>query len=206
MSATNEDSLKSKWAIAIVSIILTGIITYFVTLAVANNAPPTQVTGQLTVDLVVKEMKENPVFQEELLIEVGAVPKALEIPKPTTTPNVQNNINIFVDGNPVQQNQPAFISDGSIYINMYDIGRSLNKAVEWDGLSNSLYIGIRPGVEVYFDDVLEPYMVVGDNYRLASISNNYSISIAGNKYYHGVTNAHYDGLDSGYYNLNTQYS
>jgi len=214
MSVINTESTKFKWAITITSIILTGIVTYFVTLAIAVNSPPTEVIGQLTVDLVLKEMQENPDFQEEVLAEIGAVSKDIEVAPPIIEPDKQD-INIFFDGSPVQQNQPAYISEGSIYIDMYDIGKVLDKSINWDGSSNSVYIGVMPDESNYFDDILQSYQTegLGGAYWQMDISKGECITIAGIKYYHGITNSTSNWIANinerrgkGFYNLDAKYS
>jgi hypothetical protein len=202
----NKDSRMLKLVDRIVTIVLTGIVTYFVSNTLAKNAPPTEITGQLSVDLVVNEMKENQNFQEKVLAEVGAVSKAQDANTPSPSPSpVQQDINIYIDGALVQQNQPAYISDGSVFMDLYDIGKSLNKATRWDGLSNSFYIGTTADEIQYLGADVTAYQATGgyNEYSSKNGGNAESFSMAGEKYYYGCS-WHDDAASI--YNLNGKYT
>ena len=207
MNTTKKESSKSRWPITIVSIILTGIVTYFVGLAVANNTPPTEVTGQITVDLVVKEMKENPSFQNEILAEVGAVTKVSETTVPTTMPKMQDEINVFVDAVSKAQDNSAYIDNGTVYLSIDDIAKIFDKPVEWDGSNHTVYFGKRSDIEQYLGEALKPYQ--SDGIGEYTITGGNSFSMSGVKYYRGILvgDNHSGGVDGwALYNFNNQFS
>ena len=199
---SNTESTKSKVAIAIVSIILTGVVTYFTTMAVANNSPPTEVVGNLTVDLVVKEMQENQKFQNEVLTEVGAIPaSAFE-----NTPDEQT-FNLFIDGIQKSQDDSAYINNGTVYLSINDIARIFDKPVEWDGSNQTVYFGKRSDTERYLGEVLNAYR--SDGTEVYTLNDGKNFSMSGVKYYRGISVA--DKLSSGadgwaLYNFNNQFS
>jgi len=124
------------------------------------------------------------------------------------------DIKLYVDGvlvTPKDTNGnivEPFIHDGTTYLPVRALSEALGKQIRWDGTTSSVIVGLMPGDILYFDDVLQPYQVEGENFTLADISTGKYISIAGVKYYHGVTNtwwAH-NARDSGFYNLGGKYS
>lgn len=56
------------------------------------------------------------------------------------------NIKIYADGKLVNTNEDneAFIHNGTTYLPVRAIGETFNKAVEWEGATSSVYIGTRP--------------------------------------------------------------
>ncbi len=119
------------------------------------------------------------------------------------TIEVLTGVTIYVDGvemkptdangNPVE----TFVYNGTTYIPLRAVSQSLGKNVNWDGKTQSVYIGEQPGMKQYLPDVLEPYQSVG--YSAPS-----TISMAGQKYAHCIQLGA-DGEGYATYNLNGQY-
>lgn len=59
---------------------------------------------------------------------------------------VYRNIKIYADGNLVNTNESnePFIYNGTTYLPIRTVGEALNKAVDWEPSTSSLYIGKRP--------------------------------------------------------------
>ena len=131
---------------------------------------------------------------------------------------IYQNVKLYVDGvliTPKDVNGnivEPFISNGTTYLPVRALSEALGKNVRWDGSTSSVIVGLMPGEVLYFDDVVKPYKIDGDNnYWQADISKGNFITIAGVKYYHGVTNnVRYmmdnTSIGTGYYNLNAKYS
>jgi len=122
------------------------------------------------------------------------------------------DIKLYVDGvliTPKDANGnivEPFIYNGTTYLPVRALSEALNKRVTWDGTTSSVVVGIMPGEVVYFDDILQPYQTECKYWQTAASDGRF-ITIAGNKYYHGVGHDDYDWNDAvGYYNLNAQYS
>ena len=72
-----------------------------------------------------------------------------------TVTAVYNNIKIFVDGEKITPKDAngntvePFIIDGTTYLPVRAVASALGKEVDWDGTSNSVYIGKKPEKEFF---------------------------------------------------------
>jgi len=124
-----------------------------------------------------------------------------------------NNIKIYIDGNLVQPKDAngntvePFIYNGTTYLPVRAVGEAFGKTVDWDGTTQSVYVGKRPGNDKNMFDLVPAYQ--SNDYEEYSIARggSDSFSMAGIKYWNGCA------LIGGYgktpysiYNLNGQYS
>lgn len=98
-----------------------------------------------------------------------------------------------VNGNPVE----TFIYNGTTYVPLRAVSQSLGKAVNWDGSTQSVYIGEAPGVKQYLPEICQPYQSSG--YGTPS-----TINMAGTKYAHCIQ-LYADRVGYATYNLNGKY-
>lgn len=139
-----------------------------------------------------------------LLITFLGVAVASPIEKNITA--LYNNIKIYVDGNLVTPKDvngkivEPFIYEGTTYLPVRAVGEALNKMVDWDGSTQSIYIGVRPGVAIRLSEQVRPYQ---KSSYYAEYPDEGSFKMAGNQYYNGVT-AHYSGAHA-LYNLDSKY-
>lgn len=118
------------------------------------------------------------------------------------------NIKIYVEGvliDPKDANGnivEPFIANGTTYLPVRAVGEALNKQVSWDGTTNSVYIGEKPGEKQYLMDVCPPYQK--NEYEEYTTKNGKSFTMSGTKY----TNGFVLDYSSGYalVNLNGNYS
>ncbi len=74
-----------------------------------------------------------------------------------------NNIKIYVDGVKIQPKDATgktvepFIYNGTTYLPVRAVGEALGKTVTWDGETQSVYLGEKPGDAQYLMDVCPPY-------------------------------------------------
>ncbi len=106
-----------------------------------------------------------------------------------------------VNGNPVE----TFVYNGTTYVPLRAVSQSLGENVDWDGATQSVYIGERPGTKQYLLTVCPPYQTTGDYSTPATIS------MAGQKYANGFVLGETDGTDyltsgTALFNLNGQYN
>jgi len=101
-----------------------------------------------------------------------------------------NNIKIYVDGIKINPKDAAgndvepFIYNGTTYLPVRAVGEAIGKTVSWDGTTQSVYLGEKPGEKQYLVDVCPPYG--GDNYNVYSSSKGEFLSIGGEKYTNGI--------------------
>ena len=104
-----------------------------------------------------------------------------------------------VNGNPVE----VFSYNGTTYVPLRAVSESLGKAVKWDGSTQSVYIGLAPGMKQYLLSVCPPYQ----EYEMAMPT---TITMAGQKYANCMTGSG-DGFmwaseATAIFNLNGQYN
>lgn len=98
------------------------------------------------------------------------------------------NIQIVLDGQAITPKDVTgkvvepFISDGTTYVPVRAIGEALGREVSWDGTTNTVYIGKKPGE----DSVLMPYMVSTSSKIYDGTDPHESFSVLGNTYTTGV--------------------
>ena len=102
-----------------------------------------------------------------------------------------NNIKIYVDGikiDPKDANGNAvepFIYNGTTYLPVRAVGEAINKPVHWDGATQSVYLGEKPGEKQYLLDVCAPYD--GQQYEIHSQTEGKTITIGGKKYTNAIS-------------------
>ena len=122
-----------------------------------------------------------------------------------------NNIKIYIDGELITPKDAngnivePFISDGTTYLPVRAVGEAFGKTVEWDGITQSIYVGLKPGAIAYLPDICPAYQHSNyEEYSALASGGSKSIIMANEKY----TDALYWNNDGGYalYNFNGQYT
>jgi hypothetical protein len=128
---------------------------------------------------------------------------------------VYNNIKIVVDGKPVSfgkdsagNNIEPFIYNGTTYLPVRAVGEAIGKKVDWDGATQTVYLGEKPGEVSYLTETIEPY---SKSYtEIYTLNNPDKLSMGGVKYNTGYkiggrkwSNDKYNYM---HFNLNSQYS
>jgi len=132
----------------------------------------------------------------------GGIRKTLEV--------TYNNIKLVVDGKPVvfgkdsagNQIEP-FIYNGTTYLPVRAVGEALGEKVNWDGATQTVYIGKKPGEVSYMTENIDPYAKY-----LASVytlTNSAKFSMAGVDYNTGYVLGDYSDAYL-LFNLDGQYS
>ena len=120
-----------------------------------------------------------------------------------------NNIKIYVDGikiDPKDANGNSvepFIYNGTTYLPVRAVGEAIGKSVSWDGATQSVYLGVKPGDVQYLIDVCPPFEV-SDWYIEYSQNNGDYFNMAGKKYSNGFTLG--SGNRFAIFNLDNKYS
>jgi hypothetical protein len=75
-----------------------------------------------------------------------------------------NNIKLVVDGKPVSLGKDAagkqiepFIYEGTTYLPIRSVGEVVNKKVNWDASTQTIYLGEKPGNVSYLTETIDPY-------------------------------------------------
>jgi len=120
-----------------------------------------------------------------------------------------SNIKLLVDGKPVvfgkdskgNQIEP-FIYNGTTYLPVRAVGEALGKKVDWDGATQTVYVGQKPGEVNYMTEAVEPYKVY--NTTVYTLSSPDKFSMAGKNYKTGYV---FGGYIDSYvlFNLDGQY-
>ena len=82
-----------------------------------------------------------------------------------------NNIKIYVDGvkiDPKDANGNTvepFIYNGTTYLPVRAVGEAIGKTVTWDGTTQSVYLGEKPGDVQYLMEIRPPYEVASGKYK-----------------------------------------
>lgn len=130
---------------------------------------------------------------------------------------VYNNIKIFVDGvmvEPKDANGNAvepFIYNGTTYLPVRAVGEAIGKKVDWDGRTQSVYLGLIPNSINYLLDVVKPYQK-NESYIEFDYSNNpqigwhASITMGGKKYNKGFKLGTSNGGGYAIFNLDGKYT
>jgi hypothetical protein len=125
-----------------------------------------------------------------------------------------NGIKIYIDGELITPKDgngkivEPFVSDGTTYLPVRAVGEAFGKSVEWDGTTQSVYIGQKPGAVQYLTDICPAYQVSGSDYKEYSALKSggaESFSLGGVKYLDGITLPVFEGR-WGVYNFNSQYT
>ncbi|MBQ3055636.1 MAG: hypothetical protein IJC88_05990 [Oscillospiraceae bacterium] len=122
-----------------------------------------------------------------------------------------NNIKIYVDGVKIEPKDATgktvepFIYNGTTYLPVRAVGEAIGKTVAWDGATQSVYLGGKPGDVQYLLDVCPPYQ---HNYwcETYTTTNGKSFLMGGKKYTNGFVLDN-DSWNSGeiYFNLDAKY-
>lgn len=100
-----------------------------------------------------------------------------------------NNIKIYVDGIKIDPRDgngevvEPFIYNGTTYLPVRAVGEAIGKTVSWDGATQSVYLGEKPGDVQYLMEVCTPYRT--QQYTEYTLSNGKSFSMSGKKYTNG---------------------
>ena len=109
-----------------------------------------------------------------------------------------NNIKIYVDGVKIEtkdvngNNVEPFIYNGTTYLPVRAVGEAIGKTVTWDGATQSVYLGEKPGDKIYLTDVCSPYG--GENYTVYSSAKGEFLSMGGINYTNGIKLKHSNGF------------
>ena len=112
-----------------------------------------------------------------------------------------NNIKIYVDGMKVEPKDAngrdiePFIYNGTTYLPVRAVGEAMGKTVNWDGATQTVYLGAKPGASEYMTDILPAYEsggVLDNAYRYKEYSaitsgGTESFNLGGVKYLDGIT-------------------
>jgi hypothetical protein len=119
-----------------------------------------------------------------------------------------NNIMIYIDGSLITPKDAngnivePFAANGTTYLPVRAVGEAFGKTVEWDGATQSVYIGKRPDVDAFLLDVVQPYEKSSFTY-VAYVGGD-TMQMGGTKYRNGFTLCQNPGYVL--FNLNSQYS
>lgn len=145
------------------------------------------------------------------ILLIGSVAYAASNTK--TIEALYNNIKIYVDGvkiDPKDANGNTvepFIYNGTTYLPVRAVGEAIGKTVTWDGATQSVYLGEKPGEVQYLIDVCPPYKYSQSYYHSEYRSSlGESFEMTGKRYTNGFTHGGngtiYFSLDSKYQSLN----
>ena len=101
-----------------------------------------------------------------------------------------NNIKIYVDGVKIAPKDAngntvePFIYNGTTYLPVRAVGEAIGKTVTWDGATQSVYLGEKPGDKTYLTDVCPPYG--GENYKIFTSTKGEFLYMGGKKYTNGI--------------------
>ena len=111
-----------------------------------------------------------------------------------------------IDAGDTHGNPDAFIYNGTTYVAVAAVSKSLGKNVIWDGDTKSVYIGKHAGSTLYLLDECPPHQ--SNRLDFVTQANAKSFSMAGHKYTNGMKTAYYWDEKHPYalFNLNGQYS
>lgn len=77
---------------------------------------------------------------------------------------IYSNIKLVVDGKNVQFGKDAagnkiepFIYNGTTYLPIRSVGEAMGKNLDWDGQTQTVYIGLTPGELNYMTEIIDPY-------------------------------------------------
>lgn len=121
-----------------------------------------------------------------------------------------NNVKLVVDGKPVKFGKDSagnqiepFIYNGTTYLPVRAVGEALGKKVDWDGATQTVYVGQKPDEVSYMTETIEPYKKYSAN--IYKLNDPKTFSMGGVKYNTGYV---FGDFITSYllFNLNGQYS
>lgn len=119
------------------------------------------------------------------------------------TISVHTGVDVYVDGVKIDPRDvngnsvPVFLYNGTTYLPVRALSKALGMPIQWDGSTQTVYVGEVPGQKQYLLDVCEPYLKGG--YETPA-----TIQLAGKDYAHGFTLACHGGY--ALFNLDGQYN
>ena len=127
-----------------------------------------------------------------------------------------NNIKIYVDGVHIEPKDASgkavepFIYNGTTYLPVRAVGEAIGKTVTWDGTTQSVYLGEKPGDVQYLTDVAPAFQYNSANYVECTSSNGKHFEMGGEKYTNGFyatagTDINGNCIYPAFYNLNGKY-
>ena len=132
-----------------------------------------------------------------LATTVGPALAAVMVPQ---TLEVHTGVEVYVDDKRIDAgethgNPDAFIYNGTTYVAVAAVSKSLGEKVIWDGENKRVYIGDHDGASQYLLDVCPPY-----NADTGNITFHSAVVMSGTTY-----NSALSTYDSAYFNLNGMY-
>ena len=131
----------------------------------------------------------------------GAIRENIEI--------IKNNIKLVIDGKPVEFGKDAdgkqiepFIYNGTTYLPVRAVGEAVGKKVDWDGATQTVYLGEKPGETNYMTEVLNPYN--NNNTTIFNLNDTEILDIAGTEFKTGYRPSSWRGGELKF-NLNSLY-
>jgi hypothetical protein len=98
--------------------------------------------------------------------------------------------------------QQGFIYNGKTYVPLRFMAEASGLSVDWDGNTNSIYVGSKPQTNQYMSDILQPYFNTANKFEA-----NLATQMSGHKYYKGYFIDPDDVDDSNVsFNINKNYS
>lgn len=121
-----------------------------------------------------------------------------------------NDIKLVVDGKLVKFGKDSagkqiepFIYNGTTYLPVRAVGEAIGKKVDWDGTTQTVYLGEKPGEINYMTEIIEPYSKY--NYFTCRLNEPDKLSMGGKEYKTGYF-MDYDHGAYAYFNLDGQYT
>ena len=124
-----------------------------------------------------------------------------------------SSIKIYVDGVKIEPKDASgktvepFIYNGTTYLPVRAVGEALGKTVTWDGATQSVYLGEKPGDVQYMLNICPIYD--GKGYRSYLSSEGETVSVAGKQYTNSFTLGYnyyvVDPTSYALFNLNGKY-
>ena len=127
-----------------------------------------------------------------------------------------NNIKIYVDGVKIEPADATgkivepFIYNGTTYLPVRAVGEAIGKSVTWDGATQSVYLGDKPGAVQYMMDVCLAFQFDSTYYEECTTQNGKYFEMGGKKYSNGfyataITGSNGNAGNSAFYNLDGKY-
>ena len=122
-----------------------------------------------------------------------------------------NNIKISLNGQEIQPKDAngnyvePFTINGTTYLPVRAVGEAIGKTVSWDGETQSVYLGTKPGDNQYLMEVCPPYDWEDYGYTKFTTENGKSFNMSGKKYTNGFMLSSYTNTYA-LCNLNSKYS
>lgn len=139
----------------------------------------------------------------------GSIKKQIDV--------LYNEIKLVVDGKSIvfgkdttgKQIEP-FIYNGTTYLPVRAVGEALDKEVDWDGSTQTVYVGKKPGEISYLTETVEPYSYsngIIDKVKIIKLEDKEKLNMGGIQYNTGFKfgeQRYATGVQASF-NLNGQY-